>query len=256
MIATLYTHLPTDLKQQLEHAIDQGLSNGKGEAEVFFRADDFGVPSKQSNQLIHLFKKTKIPLCLAVVPSWLTPVRYKKLLEITGTPNSQWCFHQHGWLHKNHEPTGKKQEFGPARAKTEQKQDLKKGKERLISIMGKTFSPFFTPPWNRCSQDTLHSLMELQFRGISRSLNAKPISPQGLPDIAINTDLHTRKERTAEESLQNLLNELTRGLAAGRSGIMLHHQRMNQTAFDFLAILLTIIDAHPHLYPVTFQDMF
>ncbi len=255
MISPLYTDLPSDLKKQLEYAINKGLANGKGEADIFFRADDIGVPSKQTTQLIQLFAKTKLPLCLAIVPTWLTRVRFAALLELTGPPTAQWCFHQHGWLHRNYEEKGKKQEFGPARSAAAQKEDLKKGKEHLLTIMGKAFTPAFTPPWNRCSDDTLQGLLDLKFQGLSRSINAKPKSPQGLPDIEINTDLHTRKEGTGEESLQKLLAEISRGLAAGRSGIMIHHQRMNQTAFDFLALFLTLISSRQHIRPVTFQEL-
>ncbi len=255
MTPSIDTRLPADLKQQLDYAIDKGLKNGNGEATLFFRADDIGVPSKQSSQLIQVFRKTQLPLCLAIVPTWLTSIRFVQLLEDTGPPTSQWCFHQHGWLHRNHEQSGKKQEFGTARPAAEQIEDLKKGKERLSSIMGEASSPFFTPPWNRCSRDTLCGLLELGFQGVSRSPNAQPSPPTGLPDIAINTDLHTRKEATTEESLRNLLAELTRGLSAGKSGIMIHHQRMNQTSFDFLALLLSIINARPNIHPVTFSEL-
>ena len=32
--------------------------------------------------------------------------------DITGNDDTLWCWHQHGRLHKNFEPSGKKQEFG------------------------------------------------------------------------------------------------------------------------------------------------
>ena len=255
MIASLYRKLPADTKKHLQLAVDRGLAKGKGEAELFFRADDIGVPGRQVSQLIQLFLAARLPLCLAVVPSWLTPVRFETLLALTGKQSAQWCWHQHGWLHRNHEAEGKKQEFGPARPRTEQVHDLRKGKERLTTIMDKLFSPFFTPPWNRCSLDTLQGLQDLGFQGVSRSSGATPLSPPELPDLQINADLHTRKEANPEECLHNLLRELEQGLAAGRSGIMIHHQRMDQTAFAFLAILLDLIASHPGLHPVRFQEI-
>ncbi|MBU1232569.1 MAG: polysaccharide deacetylase family protein [Proteobacteria bacterium] len=255
MVASLYRKLPADTENRLQFAVDKGLAKGQGKAEIFFRADDIGVPGEQFSQLIQLFLSAGLPLCLAVVPSWLTVIRFEKLLSLTGKDSSQWCWHQHGWLHRNHESQGKKQEFGSARPVTEQRADLAKGKERLTAIMGKTFSPFFTPPWNRCSLDTLQGLQELQFKGVSRSSGATPLPPPGLPDIQVNTDLHTRREENAEVGLSNLLKELEQGLTTGRSGIMIHHQRMNQTAFDFLALLLNLIASHPGLYPVRFQEI-
>lgn len=255
LTASLYRNPPADIRKRLQTAVDKGLAKGQGEAEIFFRADDIGVQGKQFSQLIQLFLTARLPLCLAVVPSWLTPIRFESLLGLTGRHSSQWCWHQHGWRHQNHESKGKKQEFGSARPATEQWADLAKGKERLSSIMGETFSPFFTPPWNRCSLDTLQGLQDLQFKGVSRSADAAPPSPPGLPDIQINTDLHTRKEENPEVSFARLLEELEQGLILGRSGIMIHHQRMNQTAFDFLAVLLNLVASNPGLHPVRFQEI-
>jgi len=121
--------------------------------------------------------------------------------------------------------------------------------------MGESFATYFTPPWNRCSMDTLQGLQSLDFKAVSRSLKAKPLSPPSLPDLQINTDLHTRKEKDPEVALQSLLKELEFGMQKGQSGIMIHHQRMNQAAFDFLCLLLQIITSHQSLSPVRFQEM-
>lgn len=254
-ISALYNNLPYDTKQRLQKAIDRGLTNGTGTAQVFFRADDIGVPGKQFSQLIKLFRDHNLPLCLAVVPTWLTDSRFQSLQNLTGQNTTQWCWHQHGWLHKNHETSGKKQEFGPGRPGAVQVQDLIKGKKRLTAIMTESFSPYFTPPWNRCSSDTLQGLAKLKFKGVSRSLKAKPLPPPGLPDLQINTDLHTRKENDPEKSFASLLKEFESGMQGGQSGIMIHHQRMNQYAFDFFSILLQLIASHPKLFPVRFQEL-
>ncbi len=255
MISSLYKNLPHNTEKILQEAVATGLANGTGQAQIFFRADDIGVPGKQFTKLIHLFREHKLPLCLAVVPTWLTADRLSKLQQDTGTASSQWCWHQHGWLHRNYETVGKKQEFGPARSGKIQVADLKKGKERLQKIMGSNFSPFFTPPWNRCSKNTLEGLQELQFQAVSRSENAKPLAPAGLPDIQVNIDLHTRKEANPKKCLQDLLTEISQGIANGTGGIMIHHQRMNQAAFDFLDLLLHTIRADPRLSSLLFQDL-
>lgn len=255
MISSLYQKLPDSTEKQLRNAVARGLANGKGNAAIFFRADDIGVPGRQFKQLIQLFQENRLPLCLAVVPTWLTENRFATLLEYTGRDSSQWCWHQHGWLHRNHEREGKKQEFGPARPAAAQVADLEKGKQRLRQIMGQQFSPFFTPPWNRCSIDTLHGLQHLGFKAVSRSKNARPASPATLTDIQVNIDLHTRKEVQREKCLQELLTELESGIAGGSAGIMIHHQRMNRAAFDFLALLLKIIRLEPGLQPLLFPAL-
>lgn len=255
MISSLYKNLPHDTERKLQSALFKGLSNGTGQAQIFFRADDIGVPGRQFAHLIALFRNSKLPICLAVVPTWITRDRLKTLQQETGTGHDQWCWHQHGWLHRNYETVGKKQEFGSTRAAELQFGDVKKGKERLQEILGNRFSPFFTPPWNRCSGETLDALQTLQFQAVSRSQNAKPVPPAGFPDFQVNIDLHTRKEENSTTCLNNLLTEISQGVASGTAGIMIHHQRMNKAAFDFLALLLESICAEPKLDSVSFHDL-
>ena len=255
MLSSLYKKLPSNTEVMLQTAIAKGLDQGSGQANIFFRADDIGVPGQQFSKLTQLFRKYKLPLCLAVVPTWITEDRFTTLLIETGLEQKQWCWHQHGWLHRNYETNGKKQEFGPGRSAKKQVNDLQKGKERLQKILGNNFSPFFTPPWNRCSSDTLNGLKLLNFQAVSRSRNARPTPPAGLTDIQINIDLHTRKEPDPEKCFTELLTEISEGIAAGRGGIMIHHQRMNQTAFDFLDLLLQILRSDSRLHPLLFQEL-
>lgn len=256
MISPLYRHLPHNCEELLHAAISRGLDNGNAEARIFFRADDIGVPSNHFSELICLFQKHRLPLCLAVVPSWLRQDRYNSISTLIGNlDSSQWCWHQHGWLHKNREKQGKKQEFGPARDITTQISDLRRGRDRLQRVMGQAFAPYFTPPWNRCSMATMEELVKLGFKAISRNRNATPESPDVLPDIQINIDLHTRKEFDPAHSLDMLLAELEAGIASGKAGVMLHHQRMNAPARDFLDLLLKSVISFPKLQPVRFQEL-
>ncbi len=253
MISSLYQKLPHNSDKLLRKAVDKGLANGKGNARIFFRADDIGVPGEQFSKLIHSFTTNKLPLCLAVVPTWFTEHRLTSLQHDTGKGSSQWCWHQHGWLHRNHETVGKKQEFGSGRPPAAQVADLRKGKNRLEQILGNEFSHYFTPPWNRCSGDTLEGLQMLGFKAVSRSRNAKPPAPENFPDFQVNIDLHTRKETDPQKCMQHLLTEISEGIAGGTGGIMLHHQRMNQAAFDFLDLFLHIIASNPQLHATHFH---
>jgi hypothetical protein len=222
---------------------------------VFFRADDIGIPSPRFGQLIECFKKHNLPLCLATVPSWLTEQRLKDLRQITGKNNPQWCWHQHGRVHRNFEKDGKKQEFGPARTKNDIHTSLSKGRKRLEQLLDKDFHPVFTPPWNRCSSDTLQALADLGFKAVSRSKGARPETLAKLPDFQVNVDLHTRKEIDPQLALDNLLLELEQGFVSGLCGIMIHHQRMNRAALELLDLLLGIIKCNRKLVPVHFADL-
>lgn len=242
---SLYDKEIIDLNNMLATTIEQSLDSAQQkEITLFFRADDIGIPSKNFSQMISLFQKYSTPLCLATVPTWLTEKRFAQLQKDTGNNNSLFCWHQHGWLHKNYENVGKKHEFGTSRSKDAIKQNLSDGKERLKQILKNEFQPYFTPPWNRCSQETIASLIELDFKALSRSKGAQPETPGALPDIQVNVDLHTRKETSQQEATTNILQELALALSSGQAGIMLHHQRMNNLSFIFLETLLEVLSSH------------
>lgn len=248
-IAPLYKAYSADFFYAQEAKIEKILEkNAQKKIEVFFRADDIAVPSRLFSEMIALFKKHQMPLCLAVVPSWLTEKRFASLINTTGLDNL-WCWHQHGRRHTNHELEGKKQEFGPARD-TEVADDIEKGKKRLQQLMGDSLQPFFTPPWNRCSATAMNALQQQGFIGLSRFVRAQPLPPQGLTDFAVNFDLHTRRE-DAELSLEKLYQEFELALESGRCGVMLHHQCMNNKAFIFLDVLMKVLAKQPN---ITFTD--
>ncbi|ACS79823.1 polysaccharide deacetylase family protein [Maridesulfovibrio salexigens] len=215
--------------------------------DVFFRADDIGYPGKQFSAMINIFKEHKTPLALAVAPSWLNEQRRDILLEELGPDLNLWALHQHGYRHMNHEQTGKKFEFGPSRDKKVITGELGRGKAKLSKMLGDNFSPIFTPPWNRCSADTMESLVELGFSAISRSTNVYPNPPQKLPDIPVNVDLHTIKESSPEQGIKTLQSLMEEAVKSGCAGFMLHHQRMNKTSQLFLHYLLGKINITPGL---------
>lgn len=229
--------------------------NSDNTLEVFFRADDIGIPSANFTNMIRLFQAHEMPLCLAIVPSWLTQKRFDSVKQILGQDRRLFCLHQHGWLHRNYEHDGKKQEFGPARSKKAIKTALASGRNRLINLLGEEFSPCFTPPWNRCSIETLEALKELQFRIVSGSSGTPFKQMVPLDYIPINIDLHTDKEPNQTAALYSLEKQFTHAGISGRLGIMLHHQRMNDCAFTFLNALLKLMRQSHRFNFVHFGDM-
>lgn len=256
-VSNIWRHLPSDLIPRTERCIDAACERleSAGSGYIYFRADDVAVPGKKFARLLSLFKHYRMPLCLAVVPAWLTRLRWQSIKTLKGKSSSLWCWHQHGWRHVNYETDGKKQEFGSARSTSEIKQDLNRGKQRLEHLMEETFYPVFTPPWNRCSRNTLQVLRDLGYVAVSRSRNSPPASPEELPDFSMDVDLHTRKETTAEAAWNNLFEALQHSLSNGCSGIMIHHQLMNDAAYDFLEILLKALINRKKIQLVNFKDL-
>jgi hypothetical protein len=133
--------------------------------------------------------------------------------------------------------------------------DLRRGKDRLEEILGNEFFPVFTPPWNRCSDATLTALVRLNFRAVSRSCGARPSAPPNLPEFPVQVDLHTRKESVGADPWDAMLGELQEGVADGCCGIMLHHRRMDDGAFEFLERLLPILVKNPRIELVNFSHL-
>ncbi|WP_285906614.1 polysaccharide deacetylase family protein [Pseudodesulfovibrio pelocollis] len=215
--------------------VDTLLAGAAPGVEVFFRADDVAAPGEACERMLEIFARHGLPLHLAVTPAWLTPARWDVLHRWAGD-SDQWCWHQHGWRHVNHQRAGRKGEFGDERTPEAKRADLARGRARLEAIMGARFSPVFTPPWNRFDAQTARLLHEAGYVAVSRWAGAQGAvpTPEGLPDIPVNVDLHTRRESDPAEGLDALLREIEGGLASRRVGFMLHHQRMNDAAFGFL----------------------
>jgi hypothetical protein len=253
----IWRRVPSNIVSRTEHCVAAGCEqqSQRGGATFFFRADDIAVPGDRFTLLLELFSQYRVPLCLAVVPAWLTKPRWLALRAAGQHSACNWCWHQHGWRHINHEIKGKKQEFGPRRDQADLEHDIKCGRQRLENLMGKSFYPVFTPPWNRCNQKTLDVLKSLGYVAVSRSQGSSSPSSNELSSFDVNVDLHTRREKTPAAGWENLFNELQQGIASGQCGIMIHHQRMNQTAFDFLDILLKALCRCKNLKAVHFKDM-
>ncbi len=254
-VSSIWLSVPSEVDSRIETCIDSARIERNKTVYIFFRADDVAVPGKQFTRLMKLFARYRVPLSLAVVPAWLTGPRWEQLKRLGQKSPDLWCWHQHGWRHKNHEMKGKKQEFGASYPFSTLRADIVRGRSRLETLMGKSFYPVFTPPWNRCSRNTLELLKKLGYHAVSRSYNSQPPPPKGLPDFQVNVDLHTRKERDPLTGWDNLFSEFRQTMVNGLCGVMIHHQRMNDAAFDFLEFFLKKIIKQKGLFPVHFKDM-
>ncbi|WP_161794802.1 polysaccharide deacetylase family protein [Desulfonatronum thioautotrophicum] len=230
------------LREALVKALDACVV---AEPVVWFRADDVGVPSANLFAMLECFRRHDAPLALAVVPSWLSASRWQAVRAQTAK-GGRWCFHQHGRRHVNHQSQGRKSEFGSARSLEARKTDVLLGKQRLERLLGASFFPAFTPPWNRMDTAMENVLQSLGFRAVSRNDKVFFREPLDLFEVPVNCDLHTRRG-TARQAWADFYAEFQWWIAQGMLGVMLHHQRMNRHALEFLDMLLSVLCAEPRI---------
>jgi predicted glycosyltransferase len=213
-------------------------------ASLFFRDDDCGWSDDRLLLLLDIFADFGIPVDLAAIPAALNSALAEKLARRMAAHPERLRIHQHGYAHLNHEPAGKKCEFGPARDYASQRNDIENGQRRLAGLLGAAPDPIFTPPWNRCTTVTARCLAELGFQVLSRDSHAAPLQNSGLLELPIAVDwfAHRKKVRLNRMEWGKLLAAQLGSEAS--IGIMLHHAVMDAEEMQALAQLLSVMARH------------
>jgi hypothetical protein len=202
---------------------------------VFFRDDDAGWATERLRVLVDRFERHGLPLDLAVIPAALKPGLARELRARAG---NGLALHQHGLAHVNHEPEGRKHEFGPSRPREVQRRDIEAGRRLLRDRLGDVLDPIFTPPWNRCTVDTAHCLAELGFAVLSRESRAEPLGVPGLRELPVRIDW----VRLAPDGVAAAL---VAGIASGEPvGVMFHHAEMDDASLQGVDELLALLAGH------------
>lgn len=211
------------LRRHLEHA--------PREVDVFFRDDDADADLPELRRLLDTFAENEVPVNLAVVPGTLTEA-CADLLKVQ--PHAE--PHQHGWKHANHEADGRKCEFGRSRSYEQQLADIARGKRRMTELLGEGWVPVFTPPWNRCTDDTCRALCVLEFAGISKDRSTPPFAGCALPEVSTSVDIFRWKNGRRLKTEEEIATEFQ--ASADPVGVLLHHKAMDFAAFEMLGELL------------------
>lgn len=202
---------------------------------VFFRDDDAGWATDRLHALVDRFDRHGLPLDLAVIPAALKPGLARELRARAG---NGLALHQHGLAHVNHEPEGRKHEFGPSRPRDVQRRDIEAGRRLLRERLGDVLDPIFTPPWNRCTVDTGRCLAELGFTVLSRESRAAPLGVPGLRELPVRIDW-------VRLSRDDVAAALVAGVASGEPvGVMFHHAEMDDASLRGVDELLTLLARH------------
>ncbi|THI84091.1 MAG: hypothetical protein CAF41_013370 [Nitrospira sp. CG24A] len=228
----------TAWQTELRGSLELIQAEGK-EVRIFFRDDDIDEDEESLLRLLDLFLAHGAPLNLAIIPNLLSDATVRQLLmRELWIPESLGLI-QHGWRHTNHEPAGRKCEFGISRSLADKFHDIARGKIRLEEAFGPRFYPAFTPPWNRCTQDTFGVLDELGFMVFSKDQGKESVEGHRFQEISTTLDLYRWKGgatlQPPDITTKTLISQLWE---LDTIGILLHHKVMDDTAFTFLDQLL------------------
>ena len=217
----------------------RALDDAPAPVRFFFRDDDAGWGDAHLHRLLDLFARHGVAIDVAVIPEALGAdlARHLRARASAGVG-----LHTHGFGHVNHEPAGRKCEFGSARPEADQRRDLEAGKRRLEEALGPVLDPIFTPPWNRCTQVTVDCLARLGYRVLSRNERAAPLEMRGLGELPVSVDWLWRGKPASRRDLGRRI----AGVAGNAApvGIMLHHAVMADNDIDALAELLALLAHH------------
>ena len=205
--------------------------------------------------MIQIFGEYEVPLDLAVIPKSIsnkTAARLRVLVEMFPQEIS---LHQHGYAHLNHEPNGRKSEFGDSRPSALQLADITSGQQLLADLFGPLVDPIFTPPWNRCTTTTAACLRDAGLTYLSRDVTASEISTEGLRELPIAVDWFRQRKgvRLTPDEIGVSLSAAAR--ERGAVGVMLHHAVMDHDEHTRLAELLRLLSSHAQARCVLMRDV-
>lgn len=218
------------------------LERTPGRSAWFFRDDDAGWADERLLAVADAFQRNGAILDVAAIPAAVSQTLAEGLRARVAA--GAVSVHQHGWAHVNHQPDGRRSEFGSARSPADQLRDLRQGRSRLSELLQGSLQPFFTPPWNRCEHGTVPLLGEAGFTVLSCDVSAPRRNVPGIAEVPVRVDW-TRCWR--EGGPERLGTELARSLReqGASNGVMLHHAAMTDEQLDVLTPLLTVLSAHP-----------
>jgi len=170
------------------------------------------------------FIELDLPLDIAVIPEAMSGQSVEVVNALLDA-SDKISIHQHGFAHTNHQVSGRSCEFGSDG-----------------SHAGSQLVPVFTPPWNRCTNDTVAALKAVNVQYLSRITGSAPIETS-LPELPVTVDWLKKSngERLTEVELIEYICHLLDS-DEETFGIMLHHEHMDQQNRELLHRFIEVLN--------------
>jgi hypothetical protein len=178
-----------------------------------------------------------------VIPIELDVARAEALCDRAASGHVH--LHQHGFRHVNHETSGRKYELGPSRSHDQQLADIAQGRAMIGGLLHPYVEPIFTPPWNRCTDQTAAALANLGFEVLSRDHSAEPFGLADLAEVPVTVDWFAKTKSepwTRRQVGQQIATQID---GNGPVGVMLHHAITNLEHLALVDELLSLVASHP-----------
>ena len=209
----------------------------------FVRDDDAGWDDDGLARLLDRCAAHDVHIDIAVIPVELDRKLAATLCARAATGLVH--LHQHGFRHVNHENNGRKYEFGPSRSHDQQLADIAEGRALIDEHLHPYVDSVFTPPWNRCTEETAAALANLGFNILSRDRSAEPFGRNDLAEVPVTIDWFAKKkgEPLTREAIGR---QIADQVAAGDApvGVMLHHAVTDDENLASIDELLALIADH------------
>lgn len=225
-------------------AVRTALDTTSKPVQFFFRDDDAGLDNDPLWRLLDHSQDKAVHIDLAVIPIELDEHLANALCDRASTGMVH--LHQHGFRHVNHETDGRKYEFGPSRSHDQQLADIAQGRAVIGGKLHPYVEPIFTPPWNRCTEQTAAALANLGFQVLSRDHTAVPFGLAELAEVPVTVDWFAKTKGepwTRERVGTQIARQVTHGSAP--VGVMLHHAITNDEHLALIDQLLALVAEHP-----------
>lgn len=231
------------------------LEDAPGTVLFFFRDDDAGWEDDRLYRLLDVFAAAEAPIDLAAIPCAVSRTLARSLERRRRAAAGLLGIHQHGYAHRNHEPVGRKSEFGPSRSAEAQLADVLRGRHLLRERLEAEPDPIFTPPWNRCTADTARAVRTAGLRVLSRESRAEPLGVEAVHELPVAIDW-VRQRGGVRISRLELGAHLAVTVRRGEpTGVMLHHAVMDEGDRAAVAALLGVLAASPNVRLSTMLEL-